>query len=95
MTTKINILKRAIKERQKANQTKDLEQVAVHVNAIVDIHKESKKLITQLEKDENWDLLQGEKDYYSLDSLVEAVYHQAKDIYHDLHWDQKGFNTLN
>ena len=90
---KFYYLRKCVQIINKSKNTNDLHKVRNLVNDIFKIHQDVKNLIFLMEKNKEWDLLQDSPDYYFLPDSVEKAYFLVKDKYHDLHWDQKGFNA--
>ena len=91
---KFYYLRKCVNIINKSKNNKDLHEARNLVNEIFKIHQEIKKLIELMQTNKEWDLLQeSPNDYYFLPDSVEKAYFLVKDKYHELHWDQKGFNA--
>ncbi|MGK0413220.1 MAG: hypothetical protein ACJA1B_001422 [Polaribacter sp.] len=90
---KFYYLRRCVKIINKSKNTTDLHEARNLVNKVFLIHQEVTKLINLMELNKEWYLLQEGPDYYFLQDSIESAYFLVKDKYHDLHWNQKGFNA--
>ena len=90
---KFYYLRKCVQIINKSKKNSDLYKARNFVNDIFKIHQDAKNLISLMEKNKEWDLLQDNQDYYYLIDSVEKAYFIVKDIYHEIHWDKKGFNA--
>lgn len=93
MKTKFFYIRKAVKELIKARNTEDINEVTKAVNEIVKIHKEVLNLTNKMYESKLWNALQGPANYESLPGTIEKAYYEAKDKYHNLHWEKYGFNV--
>jgi hypothetical protein len=90
---KFYYLRKCVQIINKSKNNNNLHEARNLVNDIFKIHQEVKNLISVMELNKEWDLLQDAPDYYFLPDSVEKAYFLVKDKYHDLHWNEKGFNA--
>lgn len=82
-----------LKNEYETNLPTTLDEAVDWVNRIVEIHKDHGAWIEQFENIGDWSAEDANEITYDVHDDIENLYKVALSKYHDMHWNEKGFNA--